>query len=308
MELEIEIKGKTTINISESVLKTIVEEYKGNYEEYLESYPIDKDSIDWDFENKEYETENLLVVLNKYRIDNGYDANYELPKDLKLKKQLKKYLFMESIEQLQNYHLKDKLEEFKFDKVELDYISSYADEHNPKEELNFIYFDKENIVATDTRVLVCNKNNSSYFDIYIPKIFCEAYCLFDEVKIFFEKNLQVIYLVLDGKVYKDEFKKFKFVEYKRIIPNSYSITLNTIDMIGNSRALLLDETKGVRAFAYKLNDNYLCANLNKIHFGLEFIGINKCTLPFVLFDGNKERLQVIMPLILSNDEVEEYLK
>lgn len=305
MELEFEIKGKVKVNIDESILKKITEDYKGNYEEYFELYPIDKDSIDWDLENKEYETDNLLIALNKYRVDNGFNDNYELPKNLMLKKQLKNYYYMDSLEQLKNYHSEDNLEEFIFNKKELEYLSFYADEHNPKNELNFVYFDKENILATDTRVLVCNKNNSLYSDIYIPKVFCEAYVLFDEVKIFFEKSLDLIYLVFDGKIYKDSFKNFKFYEYKRIIPKEFKTILKTVEMIENSKTLLLE--KEIKAFAYRFEDNYLCAKLN-IDLSLEFVGINSYALPFMLFNNTKDKLQIVMPLLLENNEIEKCLK
>ena len=306
MKLELTVKGKIIINVTEKDLKVIAEEHKGNYEEYFEMYPIDTNAIEWDNEDKEYETEDLLTALNKYRCDNGFDENYELPRNLQIIKYLKKYLYMDSLEQLEKYHLKDNLEEFIFDKIELSYISSYADIHHPREELNFVYFDKDSIVSTDSKVLICNKNNSSYNDIYIPKYFCEAYCLFDNARIFFEKKLQLIYLIIDEKVYKVSFENFRYLDYKRIIPNEYKITARTLEVMEQSKTFIVDKEKGVYAFAYRLNDYYLCAKMN-INFGLDFIGINSHALPFVLFDERKEKLQIVMPLLLENNEVEEYI-
>ena len=319
IRLDFEIKGKISIEVNESVLKVIAEEYQGDHEEYFRYFPIVSDNIQWDLEEKEYETKVLEEALETYRKNNGFEENFQLSKCLKIKKNLNKYLHMNSFEEFKKYNQDIIIEEFVFDKVELEHVSSYADENNPTSEFNYIYFDKENIVSTNTRVLVCNKNNTNYKDIYIPKLFCDALCAFQDAQIFIEYETQTTYLVLDEKIYKDEFKNLRFIDYKKIIPTKFNLSMDTVDMIGTSRTLLLNEDEGIRAFAYrltdrfsvsankKLDDKYLCASTN-INFGLECVGIVDYNLPFVLFTKDKQKLLVVMPLIFSDEEIEKYLK
>lgn len=315
MKLNIQLKGNCSIDIGEDELNEIVQKFDGCCGNYMKQLHIDNSKIEWTIEDSEHDVSKLESALIDFQLTKG-TIKHGLNTFYKMK--LNKYLFMDSIVQLKNLHEDNNLIEFSYNKIDLFKVFNYADEHNPRKELNFVYFNEDYILATNTKILICNKNHSSHYDIYIPKMFCEAYHTFDDAKIFYEKEQGLVYLLLNGKIYKDEFKDFKFIDYKKIIPDTFNTTLKTIDFIANSKTLLLDEKDRIRAFAYKLTnryscidnknleDRYLCAYLN-LDFGLENAGINDYHLPFALYDDKKENMQIVMPLLLSNYEVYNHL-
>lgn len=311
MNLSIELKGTYHIDINDIVLKEIIEQYDGNYKEYLKNIKVDNEEINWFIEQKDYKTNQLEKALDEYISKNEY-CSIKDKRDLIIKRKLNKFLHMVSSDEFNN------LQQFFYNKAELSSVYKYADENNSRNEFNFVYFDDENVLSTNMKVLICNKNHSTHSNIFIPKIFCEAYVLLDNARIYYDKKESVIYLFLDGKVYKEQFKDFKFIDYKKVIPDKFEITIKTIDFIANSKTIMIDEKNSTRAFAYKLTnryscvsnklleDKYLCAML-ELNFGLEYTGINDYSLPFVLFDEKKEYMQIVMPIILSNEEINKYL-
>lgn len=65
MNLSIELKGTYHIDINDIVLKEIIEQYDGNYKEYLKNIKVDNEEINWFIEQKDYKTNQLEKALDE---------------------------------------------------------------------------------------------------------------------------------------------------------------------------------------------------------------------------------------------------
>lgn len=188
----------------------------------------------------------------------------------------------------------------------------YISNSYTKKELETLYFNNKDIVATNTRAMIVINNNTNFKNIFIPKEFIKAY-VYKNAKILIDKGNKLVYLQYENETYRFCFENYTYVDYKRIIEqckNDKYTKIKVNDFLEKSIALK-DDGKDILIFKLDKTDSnnrkYLCLNNFFFVEDMKDIFYQDYNLPISFVD---DEIQVIvMPIISDSDEeVEEIIK
>lgn len=187
--IKIEVSGTVEIDLTQSDIKSIAEDYKGDYKSYIENLDYSTYDIEYEEEDREYDSEAIRKALNIFREQNKMDVHFNYPPEILrenwlFEHQIPKDTFMEVLQEIKPIIINP-------NKEVLEKVYMYADINNPKFELDCIYFDEDNIVATDTKAMIICKNDSGLKDILIPKEFIKAYIHQDAILYLSNKKIYI---------------------------------------------------------------------------------------------------------------------
>lgn len=296
--VKIEVEATVKVEIDEDDLRRIAEDYKGDFKSYIEN-EIEWEISDCDIEHKDFSCnkEEILEAVKEFAKENEMNEDFSYPNKILRDRFLKIH----------------KIEKDEFD-IEIqdgfsvvltndDIIDAcrFADYGNPREELDCIFIDGENIVATDTRKIIIKRNTNKIESCFIPRAFCE---LFLDSGGSFYKNDDGIYFENNGKFYSYHTPEQRYPDYKRIIPSKRITELSMSKYLEKSKVYKNEHSdKGVRI--YKLDDKYLCLDESFVEKEFDCIGINEHNLP-VVFE-KQDTIVVVMSMFFNDDEIEEML-
>ena len=168
--IQAEAEADVDIDISENILKDVMRYHNGDFKQWAkENYNdfVNTNDFDFNLDSCYFDEKEAEDLLKKSRDILGFDENMNIIKSVAFRTQLKK-------RQCDTPTIDDELEEFRVDIEKLKICLDYVDVDNPKVELNYIFLDGTNIVATDSSRLIFIENNKyNYDDILFPPEFVE---------------------------------------------------------------------------------------------------------------------------------------
>ena len=220
-QITIEVSGTITLNLTKEDIKKIIDD-DGDYDTYIRNMSYSRYDIDdIEVEDRSYNAKTVQNAIADY-IKNNPEYKGKVSD---FKTSVKSFLEYIQCTKEQFEIATTKLEEIKLDRELLKQVYLCADISNPKFELNYVYFDEKNMIATDTRRLAVAPHNTSLNDVYIHKFICEAYCEDETAKLFVGNDAfgdAFVYLHLKEDMYYISIVNLtrpNFTDYNRIIPN-----------------------------------------------------------------------------------------
>lgn len=302
IEVEIEVSGILTYELTEDDIKRIAEDYKGDHLSYIkDSTHISNYDIEYDIEDYTYSTRAVEEELIRYRKENELDDDFCIPYAVAKERFVEACEITTSIlEEICENTQKQELERTN----ELQALMEIADYQNPKLELNDVYFDEEYIVATDTRRMMVTKNTTAIKDVYIPKAFLELF-VYDTGKHLEVRGQDVLLTANNRHFYYYPTHLKNYPDYDRIIPKEINTKISNESFLKDSKVLLADELDHHRDLRIiKIDGKTLCLNNDFIieDFNFDTFCFNEPNLP-VMFESETSRY-IVMPIILSEDDKE----
>ncbi|TET89659.1 MAG: hypothetical protein E3J96_01405 [Sulfurovum sp.] len=174
-------------------------------------------------------------------------------------------------------------------------LTQLRENNNPKKELNHIYVDSENIVVTDTRILIVHKHNMDIKDDFL--------LLNQKCKINMDFNIEDGFMEFGVDVYRKKILLrekpktgngyfYNYPDYKRIIPKidskKFSHHLKGVDALytlTSQNGVVLDYVKFATLFR----------KLDKIRFDRYYF--SEKNMPIAIENDNL--MIVLMPLVIG---------
>ncbi len=303
-EIEVEVRGTITISLRKEDIKKIAEQ-GGDYEEYISNMRYRHLSVE-DLEEED-RTFNANIVRNA--IANYVKENPALATNCPVFSTSSEG-FLESAKIQEGLFLlsTEGILPTKIDRETLKYVCLCADNHNPKHELNYVFFDKDNMVATDTRRLMISTNNTSLDDVYIPKALCEAYCL-DELSMLYikqddKKKREVFLRCRDGVCYHfrstEPSNTWRYPDYTRIVPNKLLIEMDSNEF---KRNLFVADKENALSAVVIGDGEFIFFDSDFIIEGIEMsFCCNSAKLPVLFY--NETFKYVAMPISPREEDIE----
>jgi len=251
-EIEIFVSGSVVIQLRESDIEAIAKN-GGDYASYIENMPYSRSYAELSEGSRDYSpsaVENALAEYLKKRPSQQENcpvfSTYA-------------QIFMSESEIGRgHFELRIKgLASVEIDRDVLGNICPFADTKHPMNELNYVYFDEDNIVATDTRKLIVSPNTTTLNNAYLPKSFCEVYSSDIHSKLYVKRlseNTEEIYLCTGDKTYCHIIEKkhtWRYIDYNRGIPSKFNVELPPEDFL--QRHFLLDGFPNISVLHLKTN-------------------------------------------------------
>lgn len=183
----------------------------------------------------------------------------------------------------------------KINRNRLELASSYISVNNPKFEFNHLFVDAHNLVSTNTRALAVIKHyvDNDSGDFYIHKSIIDLALKQAKAKTFmlepnhitcFDKDGDELFSI--GHSAKD-FDGWRFTKHSNIVPKKVERSIAFSD---SSHINGIFASNGVR-----VDNKYIPKKFDEDFKG--FIGINDSNLPVTIYNGSKDIMLVIMPVI-----------
>jgi hypothetical protein len=300
-QIEIKVSGTITMDLTEADIKKIIEA-GGDYDVYIENMSYSRYDIDdIEVDSRKYSKTTVQNAIADYiKKKPEYKGKVQ-----DFKTSIKSFLEYVQCTKEQFENATAKLEEIKLDRELLKQVYLCADIKNPKFELNYVYFDEKNMIATDTRRLAVAPHNTSLNDVYIHKFICEAYCEDETAKLYIGNDAfenECVYLHLKEDMYYISIVNLtrpKFPDYNRIIPSFTDHHMTHMEFIENFYEI---DRESEISVVILHNKEFLFLDLNYIPKDIELdFYYNKLNLP-VLFK-NENFICVVMPMLI--DETDE---
>lgn len=297
--IKIEVYATVEVELDEDDLRIIAEDYKGNFKSYIEDdLEYDISPCNFTSEDFTYSKEEILKAIEEFAKENGMNKDFSYPDAILKNKFLKKTELLKNDPDVAVYDSIPIL----LTSDDIADVCKYADYDNPKEELNCIYIDAENIVATDTRRMIVKKNKNGVGSCLIPRAFCE---LFLENGGSFFTTDDGIYLESNDKFYMFHTAKRPYPDHRRIIPKNRTTILSMSQYLEKSK-VFIDKYSGEEVRIRKFKDGYLCIAEEYIEKEFDTIIINEYKTPIVF--EKQDTIVVIMPMFFNEDEIKEMLE
>lgn len=291
------------INITQDDINVIARKYNGDYIRYIDLNIRGLRNVEWEEQGDFLELEK---ALNFYEIS---ELKRALSNKIFTKRTLETYLITN--EQYASLKIKEDIKNTLplIDRNILKQALEYADETSIKAALSCIYFDKDNIVATDTKRLICIKNNSEIRNTLIPKAFCLEYIKNQEAIIFTIDNL--VFLQSGDRYYCALIDDtFSFPDYKRIMEfNKYYMTIGKEVFLTNSSLYREEGECGVIAQlrAFETTDDTIWIYEDEIpQFDYKRVVFSDCQMP-IMFENDEIKV-VMLPLFVDEDFIKTLKK
>lgn len=298
-QIEIQVTGTVTIDLTTNDIKKIVEEADGDYEGYIEDMGWSRYDIDdVDVDERNYSKSAVESAIADFLKKNPEKKTSKMEYVTSAGKFLHN-----AIANREDFMLDTKnLQEVKIDREILKLVYECADEFHPKIELRSVYFDATNMVATDARRLMVIPHSTELNDVLIPKAFCEAYCNDAEAKIYVDKvELPYkVFLSANDKYYAwNMWGSSRFPNYNRIIPKELEHTLTHEEFVENSYDVSIFDNEKITAVYH--NDTYIFIDTDFIPKGRELsFKYNEAKLPLVFQD--EKITYVCMPIYVEKTD------
>jgi hypothetical protein len=299
--IEVEVTGYIEVDLTDADIKRIAEDYRGDYDCYIKDMDFCKSDIDdYNVEDYEYSKSDIEKALTKYKLDNDLEDDFGIPYRVSQQR------FLESC-QIEKSHLDglDTAKDTYIDRETLKLVAGVTDYNNPKLELNCVYFDKDNIVATDTRRMIVMKNDTQLEDIYIPKAFCYRY-IEDENAELYLRRYDVVLKSNNEYFYFSPATNWRFPDYERIVPKELTYKMLQDEYFKEAKVLTEEELEYSKNLSViQDGENFLCLNSDYLmqEYKFENFYFNAYNLP-VMF-SNEDVKYIIMPVIISKDDDSE---
>ena len=299
--IKIEITGYVNIDLTENDIKRIAEDYNGDYQSYIDNMEYSSSAANYSEPDKNYNSAPIEKALDKYKKENNLEDDFSIPNYIQMQRYLEGsvvpsgfYTDATANKKKQTLHRSKNLR----------LLVDVADTDNVKCELNYIYFDDENIVSCDTRRLAVVKNNTNLKDLYIPKFFLEKY-LEDEDSIIEIVDKNIFLITNNIYCHYTQSNNIKYPDYKRIMPKDTAQTIEMDKYLSDMKIYTNDV--GIDIALYKFNDNkHLVINNEYINRDMDTVSFNESNLP-VVFERENVKL-IVMPMILDADDIDELIK
>jgi len=195
--VEIEATSEVDIDLSSEDIKEIIHCYNGDFKEWTRnnySSWVCVDNMDFDIESINYDEDEAKKVLDIAKDVLCLDDNFNVNKQVAVQTLLKKH---ELITKPVN------VTEFNVNIEQIALAFEFVDFNNPKTALNYIYLNGTDIVATDTKKMICiNNHDYRVTNIFFPSYFIlpmknGAKCYFDANKTLYLEYQNCWYIGLD---------------------------------------------------------------------------------------------------------------
>lgn len=286
MKIKFTVTADFEAEVTEDVAYKILTEYGGsfdsfihnNYFDYTDKRCLEVDDINY---NKK-ESEKLMQNIRKH-IDEKGDTFLKRGLYAKLRNSTFPTVYIPSLENMQKLEVDLELMEKLFE---------FADIHNPKEELNFLYLNGEYVEATNTKIMIKHKHKFNFENnIYFPPYFIEPMKDGAEVYVFQKNKLFMKYKDEWFTGIDDFYTDRPFIDTARVM--SKDDFMETCPFIANYKDIKTINADEKTAQIPILESNYY---IDKMYFNL----INKFDIDIVGCYSDEE----ILPLFFKGKDFE----
>ena len=218
-EIEIFVSGSVVIQLRESDIEAIAKN-GGDYDSYIENMPYSRFHAEVSEDSRDYRESVVENALAEY-----LKKNPSMQENCPVFTTYTQTFIAQSEIEREHFELHTKgLDSVEIDRDVLGNIFFFADTEHPKNELNYVYFDEDNIVATDTKILIVSPNTTTLNNVYLPKSFCEVYSSDIHSKLYVKRlpeNVEEIYFCTGDKTYCHIIEKkhtWRYIDYNRLSP------------------------------------------------------------------------------------------
>ena len=213
--VEVETTSEVDIDLSSEDIKEVIHRYNGDFKEWAKynySSWLCVDNMDFDIESINYDEDEAKKVLDNAKDVLCLDDDFNVNKQVAVQTLLKQHeLITKPVD----------VTEFNVNIEQIALAFEFVDFNNPKVSLNYIYLNGTDIVATDTKKMICiNNHDYRATNIFFPSYFIlpmknGAKCYFDANKTLYLEYQNCWYIGLDMN--ESWNKKEKYVNYNDIL-------------------------------------------------------------------------------------------
>ncbi|SFV63598.1 hypothetical protein MNB_SV-14-1034 [hydrothermal vent metagenome] len=235
------ISVEASIVLNEAQIREISEKWNDDVEAFLENLCREMDNDEFDelaMEKIEVNWSNKKYLELKSKVKKGEKIATEIPS-----------YFKYATDDTDDW---DFCKDF-FDFEQLDRLSKFADDENPKFEVNCVVYKNNYAYATNTRILIEEKANIAT-DVLVPKVFIE-HMKNDNCK--FKICNKELSIALDGEYFKNE--AVNAIAYEGILIAKEDVTIPLVD-VEVEGTLFADE--------YRLVHDTFFKTIKKEHYDL----------------------------------------